>query len=144
MTLTEEDRNALVSLYKEKADETWQEADAAIQMEKWGMAANRLYYSLFHAITALFVKDGHQVGTHLGAKIRFGQHYVKTGLVSPQQGRLFSQLESLRERADYDCFFKTTKENVEEYYPAAKELITRLYELIEQQETTPTGVNLPQ
>lgn len=131
MTLNDEDRAALVLLYKEKALDTWAEVNASIEKEKWSMAANRLYYALFHAISALFVADGLQVGTHLGAKIRFGQHYVKTGKVSPQQGRLYSQLESLRERADYDCFFKATKENVDEYYNDAQILFSRVFELIE-------------
>ena len=63
--------------------------------EAWGMAANRIYYACFHAMTALLVNDGHPVSTHLGMKISFGKYYVQTGVATPQQGRLFSQFDEL-------------------------------------------------
>ncbi len=130
MTLKDDERQNLVALYREKALETLSEADAAIEKEKWSMAANRLYYMLFHAVTALLVRDGISVGSHDGAKTKFGQHYVKTGLVSADQGRLYSQLESLRSRADYDCFFKATKTDIDEYYSLSVQLFDRLMELL--------------
>ena len=61
MSLSEEQRKDLVSLYWEKYQETWMELELSVEAGKWNMAANRLYYALFHAISALFVKDGHKV-----------------------------------------------------------------------------------
>lgn len=45
---------------------------------KWEAAANRLYYALFHAMSALLIKDGHQVKSHRGVMAMFGEHYVRT------------------------------------------------------------------
>ena len=39
---------------------------------KWETAANRLYYALFHAMSALLVCDGHQVKSHRGVLALFG------------------------------------------------------------------------
>lgn len=129
MKLQDEERETLVALYLEKAGQTYSEFEVAIEAQKWSMAANRMYYSLFHAITALLIKDKHQAGTHLGVKINFSKYYVLTGICSREQGRLFSQLASLRERADYDCFFTATKEDVETYLPEVKSLYRRVEEL---------------
>ena len=82
-------------------------------------------------MTALLVNDGHPVSKHLGMKISFGKYYVQTGVATPQQGRLFSQLASLREKADYDCLFTTTQEDVMQYLPEAKMLIKRIKTLLQ-------------
>lgn len=131
MSLNEEERKTLVDLYWTKSADTYREAEIAISNEAWGMAANRIYYACFHAISALFVNDMHPVSTHLGMKIAFGKYYVQEGLASPQQGRLFSQLASLREKADYDCLFTTTREDVLKFLPEARALLDHIKSLIE-------------
>ena len=134
MKLTDQERDTLVSLYKAKAQQTIEEARLAIVQKAWSMAMNRIYYACFHAVTALLVKDGHPVGTHLGAKMNLGKYYVKEGLLAPQLGRLFSQLASLREKADYDVLFKVEEEDVIKFYPEAKEFMANVMRL-----TFPTG-----
>ncbi len=131
MSLNEEDRNTLVKLYLEKAELTWEEFLTATEAQLWPMAANRLYYAVFQAVSALLVHDQHPVRSHLGAKISFGQHYVQTGIASAEEGRLYAQLESLRERADYDCFFKVSEEDVQGFKPAAEALINHIKELLQ-------------
>ena len=49
-------------------------------MDLWDVVANRLYYAVFHAVSALLIKDGHKVNTHKGTLVMFGQNYVKTGI----------------------------------------------------------------
>jgi hypothetical protein len=131
MSLNDEERKTLVDLYWKKSESTIKEAEIAVANEAWDMAANRIYYACFHAMTALLVNDGHPVSTHLGMKISFGKYYVQTGVATPQQGRLFSQLASLREKADYDCLFTTTQEDVMQYLPEAKMLIKRIKTLLQ-------------
>ncbi|MBQ9641422.1 MAG: HEPN domain-containing protein [Bacteroidaceae bacterium] len=132
MSLHSEDRQALVKLYWSKVEQTLREVDIAIAGKAWSMAANRIYYACFHAVTALLVHDGHEVGTHLGAKVNFGKYYVKVGLATPEQGRLFSQLASLREKADYDCLFTAQEDNIMLYYPEAKALIEHIHRMLNE------------
>ncbi len=68
------------------------------------MAANRLYYSLFHAVSALLISDHHEVGTHRGAVNKFSLYYVKEGVFTKEEGRLYSRLQRLREDGDYNCY----------------------------------------
>ena len=41
MSLSEEQRKDLVSLYWEKYQETWMELELSVEAGKWNMAANR-------------------------------------------------------------------------------------------------------
>lgn len=130
MSLGSEERKALVELYLEKSESELADATKAKDACMWSVVANRLYYSLFHAVSALLVKDGHTVGTHLGIKINFGKYYVKTGILTADDGRLFSQMATLRERADYDCFFKVTQKDIDEKFEGVSTLISHIRNIL--------------
>lgn len=53
MSLREEERQVIVTLELEKADKTWAQMEVQIEAEQWELVANRLYYALFHAVSAL-------------------------------------------------------------------------------------------
>ena len=80
--------------------------------EEWDTMANRIYSSLFHAVSALLINDQHEVGSHKGAAIRFHQYYVKTGVFTEEEGSFYSQMETLREKSDYNCFFNVTEADI--------------------------------
>ncbi len=94
------------------------------------MAANRMYYAAFHAVTALFVSDGLPVGTHRGAKSTLGQYYVLPGKITPEYSRLFAQLETLRDKADYNVLFLACEEDVMPFYTGVKEFIATIKTLV--------------
>lgn len=130
MSLDEQSRNTLVALYWNKSVNTLDELDNAILNEKWNMAANRMYYSLFHAVTALLVKDGHKVSSHRGIKGSLGLHYVTTGLIDVEEARIFAQLATLREKADYDVIFTASQDEVLKLLPHAKHLLEKIKSLL--------------
>ena len=70
MSLKEEDRKIVVALEMEKAEQIFAETGMLCQAKFWNNLANRLYYSLFHAMTTMLVHDHHEVGTHKGAANR--------------------------------------------------------------------------
>lgn len=120
MSLSEENRKLLVQREYDKALQCFKRAKANAALGYWDIVANRLYYSIFHAVSALLIKDGHKVGTHQGAVMAFGFHYVKTGLFTSQEGRLYSQLQSLREKADYSCAYDVKNTDIEAKVPDAQ------------------------
>lgn len=130
MSLDEQNRQTLVRLYWDKSVNTFDELESAIREEKWNMAANRMYYSVFHAVTALLVKDGHQVVSHRGTKGALGLHYVKTGLIDVEEARVFAQLATLRERADYDIIFTASHDEVMKLLPHTIRLIEKIKVLL--------------
>lgn len=126
MSLREEDRQVIVMLELEKADKTLAQLQVQIEAGLWELAANRLYYALFHAVSALLVHDKHEVGTHRGAVGKFSLFYVKTGLFSKEEGRLYSQLQSLREDGEYNCYIDIDKEDVEAKIEPTRMLIDKI------------------
>lgn len=96
------------------------------------MVANRLYYAVFHAVSALLIKNGHKVGTHKGGVLLFGQHYIKTGIFSINEGRLYSQLQTMREKADYVCTFQTSQEEIVPMLEPARKMIEKIGGIVSQ------------
>ncbi|MCX4369269.1 MAG: HEPN domain-containing protein [Duncaniella sp.] len=105
MSLTDEQRNIMVQLLIEKSDRNMEQALKNRELEYWDLVANRLYYSVFHAVTALMLTDGIKTSTHKGTSSQFGQHYVLTGKFSRVDGMLYSRLQTMREKADYQNVF---------------------------------------
>ncbi|MBO5537509.1 MAG: HEPN domain-containing protein [Prevotella sp.] len=134
MGLKEQDRRVLVILELEKSDKTFAQMQAMLSNQIWELVANRLYYSLFHAVTALLLNDHHEVGTHRGAVNMFHLYYVKTGIFTKEDGRLYSQLQSLREDGDYNCSIDVEKEDVEQKVEPTRLLISRIKAYIKQGE----------
>ena len=130
MSLTDEERGILVAREIEKAMQLMAEAEAIAGLAFWGTVANRLYYALFHAVSSLLVKDGHRVGTHKGAVAAFGQYYVKTGIMTADDGRLYAQLQSLREKADYNCIFQASEEEIYPQIQSTRKLIDKIQSLV--------------
>lgn len=132
MGLNDENRKDLIDLYWNKSMQTLEEAETAIAAKKWNMAANRIYYALFHAVSALLIKGQHPVGTHRGAKAALGQYFVLTGKISTDNGRFFAQMETLRDKADYDIVFSATEDDITNYMPKAIGFLQRVKALLDE------------
>lgn len=130
MSLNEEERAILVKREYEKALSFYAQAEANAQIEIWDVVANRLYYALFHAVSALLVHDGHKVGTHKGAVLQFGLHYVEEGIFTKEEARFYSQLQSLREKADYNIVWTSSKQDLFPLLPIAKDFIEKIGKMI--------------
>lgn len=71
MSLTDEERKTLVALELKKARDTYEEIGILTAANRWSGAANRLYYAVFHAVSALLINDGLQVNSHRGSHAAF-------------------------------------------------------------------------
>ena len=130
MSLKEEDRKIMVSLELERADSTFAEHEGLTEKGYWNTLANRLYYALFHAVSALLISDSHEVGSHKGAAIRFHQYYVRQGIFTEDEGAFYSQLETLREKADYNCFFKVSEADIKARIEPTRQLIDKIRQYV--------------
>lgn len=59
-----------------------------------------------------------------------GLHFVKTGKISADLGKVFTDLFDKRHASDYDDFIIVTREDVEDLLPSASKLIEKIKELI--------------
>ena len=126
MSLNDEERRTVVRLQIEKAHANFDQIPLLCEAGYWDNVANRLYYSLFHAVSALLINDGYNVGSHRGAVGAFGQHYVTTGVFSIEEGKHYSRLQGLREKADYNCTYNATEKDIAPKIEPTRHLIDKI------------------
>ena len=126
MSLSEEERRIVVHLELEKANRIFSQIEALRTLGYWDNIANRLYYALFHAVSALLIHDGHNVSTHKGVVVAFGQHYIRTGVFPLADGKLYSQLQTIREKSDYNCTYDMQEKDLLPLIAPSKLLIEKI------------------
>ena len=126
MSLSDSERLIVVNLEMEKAKRTFDDMLFCLHEGKWEAAANRLYYALFHATSALLINDGHNVKSHRGTMALFGEYYIRTGIFERKDGSLLSDLVIMRDNADYNCFYEANEEKLSPYIEPTRRLIAKI------------------
>jgi uncharacterized protein len=97
-----------------------------IENKKWNSAVNRLYYSCFYAVNALLLKSDLSTRTHDGARTKFGNEFIKTGVIDKKYGKLYSKLFDYRQKGDYRDLFDFDGEIVLPLVDKVKEFIEEI------------------
>ena len=134
MSLSENERQIVVNRELEKAQRTFEDMEFCANEGKWEAASNRLYYALFHAMSALLISDGYNVKSHRGILAMFGEHYVRTGIFERKDGSLLSDLVIMRDNADYNCFYEADEEKLSPLIAPTKSLIDKIKQYIQNKE----------
>ena len=64
------------------------------------------------SMTNLLIANGDTAQTHSGVRHIFGLKFIKTGVLSPEIGRLYHRLFSMRQTGDYDDTYDVAAEDV--------------------------------
>lgn len=89
-----------------------------------------MYYAAYYALIALLLLSDLKPTTHNGVKSYFSQHFIKTGKVDANYGKMYSQLFTWRQKGDYDDLFDFQKENVMSYFEPVNDFILLIEQLI--------------
>ena len=131
MSLSDEERRAIVNYRIEKAHVAMEDANQMAILQRWSAAANRMYYAVYYAATALLISNGYTTRTHSGMITQINVHFVLQGILTKADGRLINKLFDLRQEADYDDFIDADEEDIKEYMPQVKTLIEKIISLIQ-------------
>ena len=134
MTLQSEERKAIIDYRIEKAKRTYEEAVSNYNSGHFTLVANRLYYTLFYAVTALLLQNKINSTTHQGAKSMLHYHLVKEVILSKEDGNLFNRMLQMRNTGDYDDFFDYTEEDVASLMQPVEVLMNKIIGLINKGE----------
>ena len=126
MSLSDEERRIMVEVEIERAEKITEQFPTLQEQKYWDTLVNRMYFAAFHAVSALMIHNAIRIHTHRGALIAFNKDFVRTGVFSVEEGHLFSQLEGMRERGDYNCFIDATEEEVVPLVEPLKTLIAKI------------------
>lgn len=133
MSLSNEERQAVVKHRLEKSHKTFSQVQNIVPMGYWEIVANRLYYAAFYAVSALLIHKGLTAQTHHGVMHLFGLHFIKTGVVDNRFGTLYGRLFSLRQTGDYSDTFDLAEEDVTPLIIPTGELIDVIDVLIDEE-----------
>lgn len=131
MTMNTDDIEAIVFYRKQKAYATFKEAEEMIATAHWNLAIQRLYYAAFYMASALLIKNKISAHTHNGVVGQLGMHFVKTGKLDKEEGRLYSRLLQNRITGDYNDFFDFTEQDATELLEPTQVLLEKLENLID-------------
>lgn len=128
--MTEQEKHEMISYRIQRANDTIKEVEILIENQLWTTSINRIYYACFYAISGLLLKHNIKAESHGGTRRMFGLHFIKTGIISKDLGKFYTDIFDMRQTGDYDDFVDFTKEDVIEAITPAKELITKIEALL--------------
>lgn len=96
-------------------------------------SANRSYYAIFHAMSALFALRGIGFKKHTGVLANFNKDYIKTELLELEYGQIAKEAFSLRTQSDYSDFYVVSKQEVNEQHENAERFVRRIETFINEQ-----------
>ncbi|MEW6196513.1 MAG: HEPN domain-containing protein [Bacteroidota bacterium] len=125
------DKNVLVNYRLEQSEETLTEISFLIDNGHLSLAVNRIYYSIFYAISAVAIKDNFSTSKHKKLLGWFNKNYINTGILKKEFGSLIYAAFENREKSDYDFLFEITKEEILKYFRLAENFVEEIKKLLE-------------
>ena len=116
----------------QSAEENLVASKTLLNAEQYKSSVNRSYYALFHALRAVTALDGFDSSKHSGIIAFFNRTYVKEGIFDKSLSKYIDVSFRLREKADYQDFVVITKEQAEEQYNKAEQLIRAVKPYLEE------------
>jgi uncharacterized protein (UPF0332 family) len=106
----------------ERAETTLKGARAIVVIDPDGAAA-RAYYCAFHAVSALFARDGRTFVKHKAVETAVHRDLVLTGLWPRERGADYSFLHRLRDAGDYGGEVHVSEKSAGEAVAAAERIL---------------------
>lgn len=121
--MPEENKKALCKYRIERAYECLKSAEFLIIAEDYSAAANRAYYSMFHAMRAIMALDGEDRKKHSGVVAYFQENYIKKGVFDKQHSYAIKNAFLVRQESDYEDFYIVSKKDAAEQTENARKFV---------------------
>lgn len=131
MNLVEDNRKDIVAYRIERAHTALEQAKLNLKLNCLEVTANRLYYAAYYVVSALLIANKIPAHSHEGNVTQFGLHFVKTGKVDREEGKLLSHLLTMRLKGDYSDRIDLTEADVLPYIEPTEAFIKKIAELAE-------------
>jgi uncharacterized protein (UPF0332 family) len=124
--LTDENRRTAIALELRHARLALEAARLLREAELYNDALNRLYYGLFHTVTALLLTEGIDPRRHSAIPGLLGQHFGRSGALDAADVALVGRTATYRELADYERTWEATREIVDAALAEVEPLIRKI------------------
>jgi len=130
--VTEKEKKAeIVRYWWDRAQESLAAARRELAADSYNFAMNRVYYTLFYAVSALLLEEGHRFKKHSGVRAAFNREVIKTGRMEQQHGDLYNEIFDDRQAGDYIAFTKFDAAYVQEKIAGCEKFLVDLRPLIQ-------------
>lgn len=89
-----------------------------------------MYYTCYYTVSALLLKNGISAQTHTGLKSQFNLHFIKTGVIEKNFGKLYADLMDWRQKGDYGDMFDFDKTTVESLLKPVEQFLDEIISLV--------------
>lgn len=122
----------LVKYRLENAEEKLSSAKLLLEAGYYKDSIGRSYYAIFTAVRAVLAKDKIDFSKHAGVIAYFQREYIKTGVFDKQYSKYLQSAFQIRNTCDYDDFFIASKQDAEEQFEKAKQMLLAISTYLNQ------------
>jgi len=137
MSLVERTAN-LIRYRLENSKEKLNSARILLENNQLKDSLSRSYYAMFTAARALLATKRLDSSKHVGVISLFNQHFVKTGIISKDLGRMLLKGKDLRQDGDYKDFVEVSTQEAKKQYKDAEEFINQIEEVLREEDNDDT------
>lgn len=128
--MTPEEKQDYVRYRMGRAIETLDEAETLLSEGHLHGTVNRVYYSMFYAVSALALQHDFSTSSHSQLRGYFNREFVKTDKISVALGKSFGFAYDNRTKGDYQDLVEFDRDQVEELIENARDFIDAISDLI--------------
>lgn len=111
---------------REKAKRFLRTAELSMNDGDYDSCASRCYYAMFFATEALLLTKNLRASSHKGTISLFGEHFIKTALLSKGLGKMLRRAYDLRQKGDYAVGFIVNENDARNILKGAKEFVKEI------------------
>ncbi len=102
----------LINYRLKRSEETAVETELALNHNKFNLAENRIYYSIFYIIQALAILYDFSTSKHTTLKGWFNKEFIHTGKLEDKLYKIYNRAFDKKQEGDYDDFVTFEKEEI--------------------------------
>ena len=106
-------KTALIRYRIERARETLEEVEMALEHSHFNLAENRIYYGMFYMVQAVALHFDFSTVRHAQLLGWFNKSFIRTGKVDVMLGKAYQSAFDKRQEGDYQDFVTFEKAEVE-------------------------------
>ena len=122
----------LIKYRMSSAKEKLTSAKLLLEAGMYRDSIGRSYYAIFSAIRAVLAVRQVDFSKHAGVIAYFQKEFIKTDIFDKKYSKYLQQAFQIRNSCDYDDFFIVSKQDAEEQYVRATEMLAVIEEYIGQ------------
>jgi len=113
----------LVKYRLESARERLRSSQLLLEAGQYKDSIGRSYYAIFTAVRAVLATNEVDFSKHSGVISYFQKEFIKTGKFDIKYSKILQNAFQIRNTCDYDDFYIATKNDAEEQYKNAEEML---------------------